>query len=440
MATPPNPYDQFEPNPYDSFDNTEVGKPKPYLGIKEGRKAIEERVGKIPESFSGAMESFYQLNKETGDPFEKIGYAAGGAVTDIASPHVPPSVAAGLGTAANVAVQYAPWMLLPGPEPVGKVPLSKIGSVKAETLKAADAVGYVVPPSARGGGFLSKRLESIGGKAAIGQEAAIRNQAVTNAIAAREAGLLPGTPLTEGALAAARDQMAAPYRDVSQISPVAKQALDRLKAARTDATGLWNFYARSADPRVLKEAQAMDRAAEALERVIDREAKRAGDPGLLEALRTARKMIAKNYTVEKALNLGSGDIDARVIGRMLDKGKPLSGDLETIGKFAQAFPSYAREASAIPTPGVSKSEAALAAILGTAGGATTMYNQGNPYGAALGALPLLATPARGLALSKVMRPGVETMPLSGILQKPVQGSMVPLSQLLKYQRPESQVE
>jgi hypothetical protein len=424
MATPPNPYDQFEPNPYDQFE-TEVKtqeKPKSYLGIKGGREAVEKRVGKIPEFLSGAMESFQKLNRETGDPLEKMGYQAGGAVTDITK-------SPALGTLANLAIQFGPGMLIKPADIPGKVPLSKIGAVKAETLKAADQLGYVVPPSARGGGFLSKRLESIGGKAAVGQEAAIRNQVVTNAIAAKEAGLATGTPITEGSLAAAREQMAAPYKAVAQVSPIAERALERLKIARNDAKGLWNFYMRSADPRVLKEAQALDRTAETLERVIEREATKAGQPQLIDALREARRAIAKNYTVEKALNVGSGDIDARVIGRMLDQGKPLSGDLKTVGKFAQAFGSYAREASGIPTPGVSKSEAILAALLAAGGGGATMYQQGHPYGAALGALPLLATPARGLALSKMMTPAVETVPLSGILRRPIQGSMIPLSQM-----------
>jgi hypothetical protein len=117
---------------------------------------------------------------------------------------------------------------------------------------------------------------------------------------------------------------------------------------------------------------------------------------LLGRLREARTALAKNHTVDRALNVGSGDVDAQAIGRLLDKRAPLTGGLETVGRFAEAFGPYAREASKIPTPGVSKVEPLAIAALGMGG-----------HGAGLGwlpaGLPLLSGPARSLMLSPMMQ-------------------------------------
>ncbi|HEY6020109.1 MAG TPA: hypothetical protein VIY48_09465, partial [Candidatus Paceibacterota bacterium] len=91
-----------------------------------------------------------------------------------------------------------------------------------------------------------------------------------------------------------------------------------------------------------------------------------------------------------------GDVSAPVIGALLKKGKPLTNELQTVGKFSQAFPQYVRDGAKIPTPGVSKSEAILGTLLGSGGAIAT----GNPMGAALGALPLISGPVRSMLLSK----------------------------------------
>jgi hypothetical protein len=146
----------------------------------------------------------------------------------------------------------------------------------------------------------------------------------------------------------------------------------------------------------LNEAQRQDGIAKMLETLIDREASKAGNPELLGRLREARTGLAKNYTVERALNIGSGDVDAHVIGRLLDKGSPMTGGLETIGRFAEAFAPYSREASKIPTPGVSKVEGLAAAALGMGG-------HGSGLGWLPAGLPLLAGPTRSLMLSGLMQ-------------------------------------
>lgn len=279
-------------------------------------------------------------------------------------------------------------------------------SVRDATLKAAQAEGYVLPPSIVDAGMANKALESIGGKAATGQEAAIRNQQITNTIARREAGLAENDPISERTLEAARNVIAAPYREVAALSPRAITALEEMKAARNEAKLHWREYNVSQKVSALKEAQRLDLKAKAYERLIDSEAMKVGRADLLPALKNARVALAKNYDIEKALNIGNGNVDAHVIGRMLDKRgeDALSGGLLTIGKFSEAFPHFAREASGVPSPGVSKLAPYAGVALGAIGGGASEYTTGTPYGAVAAALPLLSGPARSLALSKMMRP------------------------------------
>ena len=266
-------------------------------------------------------------------------------------------------------------------------------SVRDGTLEAARKEGYVVPPSAAGApSFLGNRIEGVAGKAALGQEANLRNQVVTDNIARREAGLNPDQPITEGNLEKAREVISQPYREVSAVSPIAATALEKLKETRQEAKAYWQHYDRSAEPASLKKAQSLDAKAEQYEKLIEFTAKRVGKGDLLARLKQARKELAKNYTVERALNVGSGSVDASVIGRILDKQgvKSMDGGLLTIGKFQQAFGRYARENSLPPTPGKGEGAAAAAAAL-------------SGHGLFAAGVPFLGGSARALMLSKLMQ-------------------------------------
>lgn len=372
---------------------------------------------------------------------------------------------------------------------------------QAATLQEGQQAGYVVPPSTVNPSFLNNRMESLAGKAAVGQEAAKRNQEITNALAVKELGLPKGTPLTERALTNFREQAAQPYRDVSALAPSrlegmkvktieSRQSLPgpamgvkvkevrgkpqdifglkseevrdeagnllgmrvgtssrtdaplesvktsvtsrgqdipgpleglkvsvretrsgdlvgQLKDARFNANNYYKHYSQSADPESLKKAQQFSAQVKEIEAKLDDIAGKAGRPELIKALAEARTKIAKSYDVERALNLGSGDISAAIIGRQLDKagvaGK--SGELATIGKMAEAFPSVMREGSRVPSPGVSGTDAAAGAILGTLG-----YGAGGPAGLLAAGLPLLRGPARNLVLS----PGYQQFATQGL--------------------------
>lgn len=321
---------------------------------------------------------------------------------------------------------------------------NRLNPTQQATLKEGQAAGYGVPPSTVNPSGLNNVMESIAGKAAIGQEAAARNQLVTNRVAAKELGLPADTPLTESVLMRVRDQAAEPYRKIADLSSKAKDALEKLKQARFDAKEQWNFYFKSGNPEAGNKARALDVQIAAFEKTIDDEAKKivevygvsgspaarsatrqqlstralstgkeagataetleaskigertAGEPNLLDQLRDARTKIAKAWDIEKSLNLGDSNISAPIVGRQLDKsgvaGK--SGGLATIGKMAEAFPSVMREGAKVPVAGVSGTDAAASAILGTLG-----YGAAGPSGLVAAAMPLMRPIARNAALS-----------------------------------------
>ena len=265
-------------------------------------------------------------------------------------------------------------------------------------LKEISDAGYRYPATATDPSFVKKRIESVGGKAATGQQAAIMDQAVTNQLARRAAGLPEDAPLTPSTLAEARTRIAAPYEEVSKLSPTAAAAWRESQALKSRAKDYWKEYNRSGRVAVKDRAKRLDSDREFFENLVESEAVALGRPDLLSQLRQARVDLAKNFDVERALNTTTGEVDARVIGRMYekDKGKRMTGELSTIGKFANRFRSLARPGSDVPTPGVSALEPIAATGLGMMG-----------HGTGLGFWPsgvvLAGGPARALALSKFMQ-------------------------------------
>src|SRR6185295_7774992 len=189
----------------------------------------------------------------------------------------------------------------------------KLNPVQAQTLAEGQQAGYVVPPSTVNPSFLNNRLESLAGKAAVGQEAAKRNQEVSNALAAQEIGLPKGTPLTPGVISKVRDRAGTVYTEVANLSSKAEQALDQLKQARHDATVQFNFYNKSGNPAALTEAKNAKAWAGLMEDEIADAAKDAGRPDLVKALAEARKTIAKTYDLDRAVG-ADANVSAPILG------------------------------------------------------------------------------------------------------------------------------
>lgn len=258
-----------------------------------------------------------------------------------------------------------------------KPPQKASDRVRIETLKNAQKEGYVVPPATTNPTVLNKLMESFGGKVATQQDAALRNTAVTDNLTRRALGLPDDTPLTMDELGAIRSNASKAYESVKGIGTITtdatyKQALADIASKYTktskafpglvndDISGLVKsldqptFDADSAveATKFLREksselyakgdkslGKAYKQASGEIEAMIERSLPPKSQ--ILKDFRKARQEIAKSYSVERALNDATGHASAIDYGRQLKKNSPLTDELKTAGRFAQAFPKAA---------------------------------------------------------------------------------------------------
>jgi len=329
---------------------------------------------------------------------------------------------------------------------------------------AAQGAGYVVTPSMSGNpGVIGGAAEALGGKIKTQQAASVRNQQLTNNLAARELGLPEGIPITQEALDALRAKAGGAYRDVASMGQLdaaganlpastgattslnkltmapetkanASQVVQAWRQANADAAAYMRAYGRDANPETLAKAHAASADADAitefLTNALAKEEARTPQqltsqlarglitpqeyvaralrnmmtqsgqlPPAAQALKDARVLIAKSHSVEGALNPITGDVSAPALAAQMAKGKPLSGGLETAANFATAFPKAAQPGVDVPTYSVMDAMATAGA--GAAGAAT-----GNPLAAAAGLFPVLRPVARSVALSGPVQRGL----------------------------------
>jgi hypothetical protein len=298
--------------------------------------------------------------------------------------------------------------------------------MELQTFKEGKALGYKVPPSRIEETIARDAIESMGGKAAIKQKFSIENQEVTNRIAKQEAGLQKNQDLSESNLESARYDMAEPYRQAAALSTRAKTALEGMNQSRAEAKLQWKYYKTSMLPDAKQQAEALDAKADAYSRVLEKEAQANNKPDLVKEIREARVKIAKNHQVERALNLATGDVDARIIGREFDKtgSKAMTGGLRTVGKVAQAFGPFMGERPSIPTPGVSHLDFLVSTGLGAGGGGLGYASHGLK-GALMGAAPGLMWP--------LARKGARGLAGSPMLQRPLsEGQGIPIGALAEF--------
>jgi hypothetical protein len=294
----------------------------------------------------------------------------------------------------------------------------------AQTAKESIDAGYVIPPNMVKPSLKSQVLESISGKQATQQIASTRNTATTEKLVRQSLGIADDVPLTKATLDNLRKTAGTAYSEVASLSPQAAADLEALKQARNDAQTWFNAYNRSANPEQLSKAKEFRETAQNLENWLEFHAAEAGKPELIPALQRARKEIAKTYTVERALNDAAGTVDARVLGRMYEKGSPLSDGLDTAGKFASAFPTVAKSPQQVGSPAAHNLKSFGALLMG-AGGAGAGAGLGlggiatGGLGLGLGALPFVAPPlARAAMFSNTAQRGLlDSSP--GLLNKAV---------------------
>lgn len=280
---------------------------------------------------------------------------------------------------------------LPAPQAATQAPAAfNAGQslLKNGILESAQKEGLVVPPSTANPTFLNRLMGGVAGKLKVQQAATINNQPIFNQLAAKALGQNPDAPLTSGALKVIRKEAAdtgyAPVRSfgamktddqffkildgLTQSAQGAEKSFPGIKPANsqldTVVTALKQPTFDSADGvdaishlRSLADdaytggqgslGKAYKGAASALEDLIERNLKNGGPQrtDILQGFRDARTQIAKTYSVGKALNSETGDVNAVALANQLKAGKPLSGDLKTVASFARAFP----KASKVPT-------------------------------------------------------------------------------------------
>jgi len=317
---------------------------------------------------------------------------------------------------------------------------SKIGNVikgPAQTpealaaIQSANALGYVIPPSQAKPTLANRTLEGFAGKLTTAQNASARNAEVTADIVGRDLGLTKGTQITPQILgdirntagqayeaignsgvitpgksyASALDNIAAPYQKAAQGFPNAKTSpvLDLVESLRSPSFDAGSAVAKIKELRSAADdafrtgntdvARASKSAANALENAIEDHLSISGQQGLLKEFRDARQLIAKTYTVEKALNPTTGAIDAKKLGSMLERGKPLTGEMRQAAEFALRFP---KAVQTVEKMGSLPQTSPLDWAAGGLGSAAT----GNP---AVMAGVLARPAARSLALSKLVQ-------------------------------------
>lgn len=300
-----------------------------------------------------------------------------------------------------------------------------VNATRDATIKQSLDAGYTIPRSAYNPSATTNVLESVGGKAAIGQETAKTNQANTDILARKYLGLPENTAFSKETIESLLKEKAAPYREASLL-PAAQipsteggmvrstqtktgaQLVNDIKLARDESRGLWEAYNEPGQvnrTEVLNKANVADAKLDDLESKLEQLAKANNKPDLVDEINKARVELAKVHTIEKAMNPATGEINAMNMKQQFNRNKPLTDEAKVIADFANSFPQLAREGSKVPNPDVSGTKAILAAM--SAGGGTGAYFGGG-MGAAGGALaaaaPFVVPPtAKAIALSKFLQ-------------------------------------
>ena len=275
------------------------------------------------------------------------------------------------GIGATIGAAITPFQKLAGILRGPEQPAQMAGAVQ----KARD-VGYVIPPTQARGDIANRLMEGVAGKITTAQNASARNQEVTHKLVAKSLGLpedevilpevlkglrqtageayaklenigtiIPGKEYTEGlnkiAGKALKAQEGFPNAKPSPII----ELVDSLKSKSFDGDAVLAKIidlrdaantAYSAQKKLL--GKANKDAADLLENEIEKHLESIGEKSLLNEFKNARQLIAKSYSVEKALNPASGTVDSRQLAAQLKRGKPLSEELKTVAEFASQFP------------------------------------------------------------------------------------------------------
>lgn len=329
------------------------------------------------------------------------------------------------------------------------------GAISAPEQRAMDS-GFVVPPATmEKPSVLSTLLGGWSGKVKSQQAASVKNQALTKQLAAGSLGLPRDTVLDDNVFRDLRANAGKAYENVKQAVPVISTDPDF--AARVSGLGSMNSDVAAHFPELVKndaisnlannlaaksefptsagvEAVKILRAngtknlqaigdpekhalgfaqrdaADAIDDLMDRNISAAGNPGVVEQYRQARRLIARSHDIESATNTSTGEIDPRRFALLADKGKPLGGDLGKVADAANSFP----KAMQVPSKFGGAEPISILDIITALGAAGTGTATGH-----LGSGAAIAGAALG-------RPAARALTLSGPYQRALQAQPAPL--------------
>lgn len=352
-----------------------------------------------------------------------------------------------------------------------RVPAQALPRVSAVKPFAAEAnkAGYTLPPRmiTDKPGVTADVLAGWSGKVKTAQAASAKNQEVTNALTAKAIGLPEDAVLTDQVLKGVRQNASKAYSNIPKALP--KVTVDPDFYAAVNKLGEKSSAAASEFPELLENAEidklvkslsgktefstdagislvrklrkdasanfrsmgdpakadlafAQRQAADAVDDLIERQLDLTGQGQLAAEYRNARQIIAKTHDIEAVTNTTTGNVSARKIAALANRGRPLSGDLKTIADTANAFPKAMQSEAAF-------GEVEPLSVLDAAGAVITTA-QGNPSAAGM----FLGRPvARGAVLSKVMQDRIiRNAAKSGARQPMLQMPMLPQQRAIPY--------
>ena len=334
----------------------------------------------------------------------------------------------------------------------GSVPFMIRGGGSLPQTKRAMEGGYTIPPAmaSENPSMTARLLSKVGGEEQIERAANIKNQSATNNLVKKELGIsdeiikveslnnirakegvvyedvkkVPGTavdPTFNSDIAAIKsitNALSKNFKNIvknDEVNNLVKSLTFKPFSNAYDSTSsveltkvLRQKSAKnimSDKPELNELGNAQRAASEAIENMLSRRIMKlpasANVPKDL-AIRwnEARTKISQSYFVQEALNPATGNVDARRLGRVIDKGDvKLTGGLQTAGEAGLAFPRVTGAPEKMPAFRLGDvaslfSRAAPGALAGWAADSPGL-------GMAVTAAQTVAAPAaRGLSLSK----------------------------------------